>query len=103
MNTTSRDASKVVYILGAGFSKPAGAPNQAEILKEILALPHQSDRMKRPQAALRTFLKNDLCIGSGQIDNAALEDIYTPIDRCIADGTSLKSKSASDLAVSGVS
>lgn len=29
---------KTVYILGAGFSKPVGAPLQSEIIQEILEL-----------------------------------------------------------------
>jgi len=98
MHTNPSKTGKVVYVLGAGFSKPAGAPNQAEILKRMFALRRREPRIRQAQTALRAFLDKDLCVGSGQIDSAALEDIYTPMDRCIADKTSLKSKSASDLA-----
>lgn len=89
---------KVVYILGAGFSKPAGAPSQAEILGDIFRLENFDTRIKGAQDELRRFLEDDLRIRVDGVPDAVLEDIYTPIDRCIADGTSLKSKSASDLA-----
>jgi len=98
-NIQQESSGKVVYILGAGFSKPAGAPSQAEILEEIFKLESEPPRMKRAQNALRDFLKNDLRISIAKIKDVALEDIYTPIDRCIADGTSLKSKTASNLVI----
>ncbi len=34
---------KIVFILGAGFSKPAGAPNQKEIIEGIFGLDNPSD------------------------------------------------------------
>jgi NAD-dependent SIR2 family protein deacetylase len=99
MTASDQDnGGKVVYILGAGFSKPAGAPSQAGILEEILRLPDEGHRLAVAKDKLRRFLLDDLRIRPERIADVALEDIYTPIDRCIADGTSMKSQSASQLA-----
>ena len=97
MANTSATTSKVVYILGAGFSKPAGAPSQGEILREIFALQEPTPRIIKARESLRRFLVDDLHVRESDIENVALEDIYTPIDRCISDGTSFKSKTYSDL------
>jgi hypothetical protein len=88
---------KTVYILGAGFSRPAGAPNQAEILSRIFSLDVEDPKIRGAQTRLRDFLQDDLSVSFSQIGNATLEDIYTPIDRCIADGTNLKSRTAEEL------
>lgn len=97
MTTTLCFPDKTVYILGAGFSRPAGAPNQAEILSRIFSLDLEDGEIRRAQQRLREFLQDDMSVKFGQIGNATLEDIYTPIDRCIADGTNLKSKTAGEL------
>lgn len=97
MSSAHKGDGKVVYVLGAGFSIPAGAPSQAQILAEILSLPHNG-RVQDAKEALLNFLESDLSIERQKVDQVALEDIYTPIDRCIADGTSLKSRSATQLA-----
>jgi hypothetical protein len=97
LNTSLAAEGKVVYVLGAGFSIPAGAPSQAQILADIFSLDEHSERFLEARQKLRDFLEEDLRIDAATIERAVLEDIYTPIDRCIADGTSLKSKSAMDL------
>jgi hypothetical protein len=98
MNITSPEQRKIVYVLGAGFSIPAGAPLQAKILADIFALDLRVGRVGAVRARLEEFLREDLRILSDDMENVALEDIYTPIDRCIADGTALKSRSAAQLA-----
>lgn len=97
MNRAARPKSKVVFVLGAGFSIPAGAPPQAVILNDIFRLDIRDDRFRKAREALRAFLRDDLRIDPAKCEDAALEDIYTPIDRCIADGTALKGKSVFDL------
>ncbi len=92
------DEGKVVYILGAGFSIPAGAPTQAQILSDIFDLDLGPGRAEEAKAKLLDFMQRDLRIRPEEIPQVALEDVYTPIDRCIADGTALKSKSAIELA-----
>ena len=88
-----------MYILGAGFSLPAGAPNQAQILSKIFSLDAEDNKIMRAQRRLREFLENDLSVNFNQIEHATLrEDIYTPIDRCIADGTNIKGQNVSGTA-----
>jgi hypothetical protein len=97
MTTTPVEQGKTVYILGAGFSMPAGAPPQARILADIFALDTNIERVARARNGLQEFLA-DLRIAPSDVATVALEDIYTPIDRCIADGTALKSRNATSLA-----
>lgn len=96
---------KTVYILGAGFSKPAKAPMQSEIIKEILNLKEKNfgtkDKIiKGYLNKFEKFLENELFIDRDDFKNVALEDVFTPIDRCIIDSISfrsLDSKSIIDL------
>jgi hypothetical protein len=97
MNMASTDESKVVYVLGAGFSIPAGAPTQAQILGDIFRLDTENQRIQKAGSKLRRFLEEDLRISPEAIAQVALEDVYTPIDRCIADGTALKSRGPAEL------
>jgi hypothetical protein len=97
MLEATKNEDKVVYVLGAGFSIPAGAPTQAQILDDILKLDLRPEKVGDAKARLEAFLTIDLRIRREDIPQIALEDVYTPIDRCIADGTSFKSKSAAEL------
>jgi hypothetical protein len=84
---------KIVYILGAGFSIPGGGPRQDEILKEIWALP-DAPGIAKHKKAFRTFLRRDLNVDKTKV---SLEDIYTPIDRCLADSLAFKSLTKNSL------
>ncbi len=84
---------KTVFILGAGFSIPAGAPSQYRLIQKMIEL------RDRPQfkpivddwvTQLESFLSNELCISKDRFFEVALEDIFTPIDRCILDGISFR-------------
>lgn len=97
MGTMQSGNGKVVYVLGAGFSRPAGAPSQSGILEEIFRLADDGSSVTNARKLLCDFLENDLRIRSENRARVALEDVYTPIDRCIADGTSLKSRTALEL------
>lgn len=88
--------SKTVYILGAGFSKPAKAPIQSEIVDEILNLRKKNfgtkDKIiKGYLDDFEKFLENELYIDKADFKSIALEDVFTPIDRCIIDGVSFRS------------
>ena len=86
-------SEKTVYILGAGFSMPAGAPSQAELLN--IALGGDShDGLQEKRKNVQAFLDTGLNV---KADKVTLEDVYTPIDRCISDGIGLKSYSFNDL------
>ena len=93
----TRSEGKVVYVLGAGFSRPAGAPSQSGILEEIFRLADDGSSVTKARQLLCDFLENELRVGAENRARVALEDIYTPIDRCIAEGTSLKSRTALEL------
>lgn len=87
---------KTVYILGAGFSKPANAPIQSEIIDEILKLRHlnfysKNNLIKGYLDDFERFLSDELFIDRKEFCNVALEDVFTPIDRCIIDGISFRS------------
>lgn len=84
---------KTVYILGAGFSSPAGGPAQDDILGEIWNLPDSLD-IAAHRNPLKKFLQSVLNVDEGKV---SLEDIYTPIDRCLADGIALRGESEGEL------
>jgi hypothetical protein len=84
---------KTVYILGAGFSIPAGAPSQAALLGIALKMRLRNGLSER-RKNVRKFLREALNVDEGKV---TLEDVYTPIDRCISDGIGLKSYSLADL------
>ncbi|WP_226390264.1 hypothetical protein [Penaeicola halotolerans] len=81
---------KTVYILGAGFSMNAGAPSQGQLIKEIYKL--KTTYTKSSKAKVQEwvdkfddFLKNSLMVSENEINNYTLEDIYTPLDKCISE------------------
>lgn len=69
----SRD--KIVFILGAGFSKPAGIPEQNKLLPEILKLASTNE------------IKNFLISLYGHSKDIQLEDIFTALDKSISDNS----------------
>ena len=77
---------KTVYILGAGFSSPAGGPAQDAILGEILNLA-DSPEITPHKDRLKSFLQDVLNVDATKV---SLEDIYTPVDRCLVDGIALR-------------
>lgn len=87
---------KVVYILGAGFSKSANAPLQSEIIKEIFSI-KRKDLSSFPYNNLffkyrRTLI--DLLVKVFYLDKEEfkkfpLEDIFSAIDRSLLDNISL--------------
>jgi len=84
---------KTVYILGAGFSSPAGGPAQDAILGEIWNLPDDLE-IKPHKDRLRGFLQRVLNVDETKV---SLEDIYTPMDRCLADGFALRGMGEDEL------
>jgi hypothetical protein len=77
---------KTVYILGAGFSSPAGGPAQDAILGEIWNLSNIPE-IAPHKHRLQQFLQEVLNVDATKV---SLEDIYTPVDRCLADGIALR-------------
>ena len=83
---------KTVYVLGAGFSVEAGAPTQLNILPEAMRLfnesPAQFDEDKF--LVFMNFLTGQLGYTKNSISSVELEDIFTPLDRCLTDNTQFR-------------
>jgi NAD-dependent SIR2 family protein deacetylase len=96
---TKPKLEKTVYIIGAGFSAPAGGPDQGRLMERILNL-HDSDaKTKDAKTALEDFLVGVMNVAPSNKSEVSLEDIYTPIDRCLADGVSLRDRTPTQLQV----
>jgi hypothetical protein len=94
---------KTVFILGAGFSKAAGGPLQSEILGNIFEQnTNELDGDYRQlyeenRRWLNDFLENEHYVEPEHFKDVALEDLYTPIDRCILDNVAYRNNSPSEL------
>ncbi|NOQ72568.1 MAG: hypothetical protein GQ574_11230 [Crocinitomix sp.] len=94
-----RKKSKIVYIVGAGFSVEANAPSQEKLVSEIFKI-HKS----RPETfkenkikEFKKFLSETMNIPENLQETIPLEDIFTPIDSCISNNISFKNLSVQDL------
>ena len=90
---------KTVYILGAGFSVEAGAPTQLNILREAFRL-HEIDRNyfdERRFSLFTRFLKDQLNFSENTFLEVELEDIFTPLDRCLTDSSQFRGISLSQI------
>lgn len=87
-------SGKIVYVLGAGFSKPADFPLQAELFSRLV------DKVLNPEFSSSEFISldiassiSDFLVKSGFVEdgkltlNITLEDLFTLLDRTIADRT----------------
>lgn len=84
--------NKTVYILGAGFSKEANAPSQEDLVKKIFEI-HQNNPLEFTNDTVqnfKTFLTDTLSIPESLHNSIPLEDIFTPLDRCLADNISFR-------------
>lgn len=94
--------NKTVYILGAGFSMDSGAPSQSAIIEEIFALKKAYKRKYKTTVhnwvdKFDKFLKDSLQVDEENKYWYSLEDIYTPIDKSISEGTSFREYTVNDL------
>ena len=94
---------KTVFVLGAGFSKNENAPLQAEIIREIFKIkikdlvPGFRKIYKRYRNDFKRFLSDTMFMDEQHFGNQSLEDIYTPIDRCIIDSLAFRNIPPKDL------
>lgn len=83
---------KIVYILGAGFSVDAGAPTQAAIISEAFNLyqanPQNFDLKKFEE--FTNFLREQLNMSEESFSRVDLEDIFTPLDRCLSENSQFR-------------
>jgi NAD-dependent SIR2 family protein deacetylase len=95
---------KRLFVLGAGFSKAAGAPSQSEILsglasfdKPSLLQKEEIEAFQRSFQQLSDFLRKNMLVRLGKQPSISLEDIYTPLDKCILNGYSFRNLSTEEV------
>ena len=94
---------KEVFILGAGFSKGVGAPIQSELLPGILRFdvnvlePEEKKLFVNNKKYLLEILDAMLVDIENNEFIIDLEDLYTPIDKCILNGYSFRNIPANEL------
>ncbi|MDE1713583.1 hypothetical protein PWG14_13495 (plasmid) [Chromobacterium amazonense] len=83
---------KTVFILGAGFSVEAGAPVQAKLLTEAIRLYQKksSDYDVEKFSIFKKFLTEQLGYAEDKLADVELEDIFTPLDRCLTDNSQFR-------------
>ncbi len=86
---------KTVFILGAGFSMESGAPSQARIIEKIFELKHVYPIKGQRKVHIwidefDEFLTKSLLIKDDEKCSYSLEDVFTPIDRSIAESISFR-------------
>jgi len=83
---------KTVYIVGAGLSVEAGAPTQARLLPEAIRLHSEDANNYNCQrfSIFKDFLINQLGITENNLDQVELEDIFTPLDRCLTESSQFR-------------
>ncbi|MBE0365512.1 hypothetical protein PULV_b0098 [Pseudoalteromonas ulvae UL12] len=83
---------KTVYIVGAGFSVQAGAPTQANLLPEAIRLYSENADNYNIQrfSIFKDFLINQLGYAENMLDQVELEDIFTPLDRCLTESSQFR-------------
>jgi len=94
---------KTVYVIGAGFSKSVNAPLQSELIKDIFEI--RDYELSRDYRQLyiqyrndfERFLSDTMFIDRNSFNTINLEDIYTPLDRCIIDNMSFRNIPPKDL------
>ncbi|MGJ7033791.1 hypothetical protein [Niabella hirudinis] len=96
---TKRKKNKTVFVVGAGFSVEANAPSQEKLVKKIFDV-HNSNPEVFKENKIREFvefLNDTLCIPTELQETIPLEDIFTPLDSCIANNTTFKNLSVQEI------
>ena len=84
--------NKTVYILGAGFSFDAGVPTQDKLLTNAFELfSKDQNNFDKPRfEKFREFIKDQLNVADDELRNVELEDIFTPLDRCLSENSQFR-------------
>ncbi len=91
--------SKTAYVIGAGFSVGVGAPSQSNLINSAFALDtaqlpeHERTTFEQYRSEFEEFLSEDLCTDKQNFNSVTLENVFTPLDRCIIDNTSFRGRS----------
>lgn len=99
MNEGKSKRMKTVYILGAGFSIEAGAPFQSKLMSEAFRLYAEkpSNFDKNRFEIFKDFLLNQLNVAEDKFSEIDLEDIFTPLDRCLSENSQFRGIGLSDI------
>lgn len=91
--------TKTVFILGAGFSVEARAPTQDKLVSEIFRINYTNPHIfnKNRFEEFQKFLTKTMGIPDHLQETIPLEDIFTPLDSCIADNISFRDLSVHQL------
>jgi len=83
---------KIVYILGAGFSVEAGAPVQEKLLTDAIRLYEENpiNYNEKMFSIFRSFLTDQLGYADDRLKDVELEDIFTPLDRCLSENSQFR-------------
>jgi len=97
-------SNKVVVVLGAGFSMAIKAPSQRQLLPEMIRLnpneleSKQQSAFTKNLALVKRLIEDEMLLDTAQnLEAIDLEDVYTPIDRCIADNRAFRSMPLSEV------
>lgn len=95
----SRVFNKTVFLLGAGFSCPAGLPPQNAIVRKILELHDKKSDLFDDNAveSFKQFLEEVLLIPPKDHENIPLEDVFTPLDRSMLDNITFRECEADEI------
>jgi NAD-dependent SIR2 family protein deacetylase len=96
---TKRLKTKTVFVIGAGFSVEAKAPSQDKLVKKIFEV-HKVNSSVFKENKIKEFtdfLSETLCIPSEFHETIPLEDIFTPLDSCLANNVSFKNLSVDEI------
>lgn len=88
---------KTVYILGAGFSVEAGAPSQEKIMECIFRDATFRNTHPDDYNEFIGLLSRQMNYSEEQFKSIPLEDIFTPLDRCLADNISFRGLKAPEI------
>ncbi|MDI3414790.1 hypothetical protein [Pantoea sp. V106_11] len=91
---------KTVYILGAGFSVEAGAPTQQNIISKAFQLNEENEQYFDVEKfnIFKNFIVEQLNVEFDRAGKVDLEDIFTPLDRCINENSQYRGVSVKKLA-----
>lgn len=97
----SHKFNKTVFILGAGFSRDAGAPPQEGLIKSIFELDKSDPSIFRPNSIsdFRKLLTETFSIPENLYNQIPLEDIFTPLDKCSLDNISFRNLSIDEVKI----
>lgn len=92
---------KKVFVLGAGFSMDAGAPSQAQIMKEIFDYGKKNNFTSKNEeekfSKFKDLITNRMHVNEQQASKVKLEDIFTPLDSCLSNNAQFRGMNTDEI------